>query len=186
LRSPGTHLFSALAFAFFRVTSCILLFVPEPPARLANAETFSVGHHIVTRQWVAVDAVGLASLLSRDANASKNVLSIGYWFEVIGVNAARIPAEVVQRHTLWNLPNQNLIAGAMSAVDSSHVLEVSITLRIARGNPLPTSVRGLGIAYLASPPLELRQWLQATPGAHHSIERLGSTAPTADQTLLHG
>lgn len=68
------------------------------PAGVANsASAVSINDvQIASKERMAVVAVGLSGVQCSTAKTSKNVLHVGYYFEVIRVHARRLPAKVIE------------------------------------------------------------------------------------------
>jgi hypothetical protein len=74
-----------------------------PPTVLAN----------LNPNIVAIERVPLGAMRA-EGRSTPCVLRVGDWLQVIGIYARTVPAQVVNRQSLWNWANHNLVRLAVS------------------------------------------------------------------------
>jgi hypothetical protein len=58
---------------------------------------------IITFKFVSTDTVSLSGIDCGQARAAQHVNAIRHWFQMIGIDACPISAQVVNGHSFWNL-----------------------------------------------------------------------------------
>lgn len=75
-----------------------------------------IAEDVVALERVAVGAVRLRSLsvVHSPGYAAPYILSVRYWLEVVGTNAARVATQMVELQTLRDRPHRQLVSPPMS------------------------------------------------------------------------
>jgi len=117
--------------------------ITDMQARLTHSPTILCGQCIQKIVRMPFRAVSFGSVLSANANASKYIDSSRHGFNVIGIHARRIAAEMVKTKTVWNWTFDKFVGKAVGKDNiGSIALESgakrSIAFAIRRTLPKPT------------------------------------------------
>jgi len=84
--------------------------------------------------WVA-----LSMCIQNSRHAAGCVFPIGDGFEVTGIYARRVAAQMVDMKSFWDFPDVGLVGGAMCGHDLSAHAHVSIAESPVRSDPKPAA-----------------------------------------------
>ena len=91
---------------------------------------------------MSVDAVCLGCVLGCEGvGASEDVDSANDWFEVGGVDASLVLAEVVDGVSVWNWPDEVFVGDSVCAALSVLTLEAPIACAVVAAEPFPAILR---------------------------------------------
>jgi hypothetical protein len=95
---------------------------------------------VLGRELMVVLAMGLLRVLTRGAYTTASVLTRSDYFEVEWINAAAIPAEMVDLQAVRNRAIEILICNTVSELLSSVFPSLAVTLGTDVSQPWPTSM----------------------------------------------
>ena len=84
-------------------------------------------------------ALRFTRIHSGRADTAQNVHSAGHWFEMRGIDAATITAEMVQGKAIWYRSDQQFVSDAMGAQRTTLTAASDLAVTVdERGRPQPT------------------------------------------------
>lgn len=107
-------------------------------AAQAHTSALAINFNISSNEFMAALAKGLSRVHCRSANTSKHVNAIGNRFQVRGIYAARVSAQMIQRKTLRNRAGQQGVRHAMGEQPLSIKPRVTVPLTFS-ASPTPAT-----------------------------------------------
>lgn len=120
--------------------------LPRLRARPAGTPSASAVIGIRVIEGVAVNAVRLTSFSSGWRFATKNILALCHWLQMVRIDAMADPAKVVELHPVGDRSNAELVRPAMREGRSPIQPHVSVAIRTHGAAPQPAAIRELDIA----------------------------------------
>lgn len=156
--------------------------VPSLAAGAALPASVDGNEGVIDRVLVPSGAMGLGGVDSAGSGAAQDVDSGGHRLQMLGIEAPRHSAQVIQRPVIGNLPDQHLVGEAVDGASVDGAVDHSVP---ARGGSVPQPAPGLVHGAAGQEPVTVIGVTAGLTRHVYDLSVMGTPEFVADSIIVH-